>query len=29
MTNHRDAIDDELLSAWVDGELDASPEQRQ
>jgi anti-sigma factor RsiW len=29
MTMERPPIDDELLSAWVDGELDAHPEQRQ
>jgi anti-sigma factor RsiW len=28
MTMDREAIDDELLSAWVDGELDGQPEQR-
>jgi anti-sigma factor RsiW len=26
---HRDVIDDELLSAWVDGELDGQPEPRE
>jgi anti-sigma factor RsiW len=29
MTMDRDLIDDELLSAWVDGELDGKPEQRE
>jgi anti-sigma factor RsiW len=29
MTQDRDPIDDELLSAWVDGELDGQPEQRE
>jgi anti-sigma factor RsiW len=28
MTMDRETIDDELLSAWVDGELDGQPEQR-
>jgi len=29
MNMDREAIDDELLSAWVDGELDGQPEQRE
>ena len=29
MTMDREAVDDELLSAWVDGELDDQPEQRE
>jgi anti-sigma factor RsiW len=29
MTMDREPIDDELLSAWVDGELDSQPEQRE